>query len=201
MRVRTCFTLVLLLAAGLMPAAAHADWILTPYGGIVFGGDLSIEDGDGDADDFDLDTRHGVYGVSFGYMSDSALGFEVDFGYSPDFFGGDDSIVPDNNLATLMGNLVLNAPIGESGRIYLSGGGGLLRTSVNDTDDFFDVDRNDFGVNAGVGIVVPVGERFGVRADLRYFRNIGDPEPDDEFDLDFGSFDFWRGTAGLSITF
>jgi opacity protein-like surface antigen len=201
MRVRIGFTLVLLLAAGLMPTAAHADWILTPYGGIVFGGDLSIDDGDGDADDFDLDTRHGVYGVSFGYMGDSALGFEVDFGYSPDFFGGDDSIVPDNNLATLMGNLVLNAPIGESGRIYLSGGGGLLRTSVNDTDDFFDVNRNDFGVNAGAGIVVPVGERFGVRADLRYFRNIGDPEPDDEFDLDFGTFDFWRGTAGLSITF
>lgn len=201
MRVRTSFTLVLLLTAGLVPATAHADWILTPYGGIVFGGDLSIDDGDGDADDFDLDTRHGVYGLSFGYMGDSALGFEVDFGYSPDFFGGDDSIVPDNNLATLMGNLVLNAPIGGSGRIYLSGGGGLLRTRVNDTDDFFDVDRNDFGVNAGVGIVVPVGERFGVRADVRYFRNIGDPEPDDEFDLDFGSFDFWRGTAGLAITF
>ena len=55
---------------------------------------------------------------------------------------------PDNNLATLMGNLVLNAPIGESGRIYLSVGGGLSASRVNDTNDFFDVDRNDFGVNA-----------------------------------------------------
>jgi hypothetical protein len=201
MRVRIGFTLGLLFAASLMPAAARADWILTPYGGIVFGGDLSVSDGDGGADDLDLKTRHGVYGLSFGYMGDSALGFEVDFGYSPDFFGGDDSIVPDNNLATLMGNLVLNAPIAETGRIYLSAGGGLLRSRVNDTDEFFEVDRNDFGVNAGVGVVVPLGERFGVRADLRYFRNVGDPEPDDEFDLDFGSFDFWRGTAGLSIIF
>ena len=193
MRVRTALTLGVFLAAGL-GAPAQADWILTPYGGVVFGGDLS----DGDNGD---SQRHGVYGLGLGYMSDSALGFEFDLGYSPDFFGGDDTIVPENNLVTLMGNLVLNAPIGASGRVYLSGGGGLLRTRVDDTNDFFDVDRNDFGVNAGVGIVVPLGERFGLRGDVRYFRNIGDPEPDDEFDLDFGSFDFWRGTAGLSIIF
>jgi hypothetical protein len=197
MRVRITFTLCALLAAGLAAPAAHADWILTPYGGIVFGGDLDPEGGD----DLDLDTRHGVYGLGLGYMSDSALGFEVDFAYSPDFFGGDDSIVPDNNLATLMGNLVLNAPVGESGRLYLSGGGGLMRSRVDDTEDFFDVSRNDFGVNAGVGFVLPLGEQFGLRGDFRYFRNIGDPEPDDEFDLDFGSFDFWRATAGLSIIF
>ena len=72
---------------------------------------------------------------------------------------------------------------------------------MNDTNDFFDVDRNDFGVNAGAGIVIPLGERFGLRGDIRYFRNIGEDELDDEFDLDFGSFDFWRGTAGLSIIF
>ena len=199
MRVRTVLTLGVLLAAGLT-APAQADWILTPYGGLVFGGDLS----NGDDLDDDIDggsQRHGVYGLGLGYMSDSALGFEIDLGYSPDFFGGEETILPENNLATLMGNLVLNAPIGESGRVYLSGGGGLLRTRVNDTNDFFDVDRNDFGVNAGVGIVFPLGERLGLRGDIRYFRNIGDPEPDDEFDLDFGSFDFWRGTAGLSIIF
>lgn len=197
MRVRTTFTLGALLAACFMAPAAEADWILTPYGGIVFGGDLGIEGND----DLDLDQRHGVYGLGLGYMSDSALGFEVDFGYSPDFFGGDDSIVPDNNLTTLMGNLVLNAPLGQSGRVYVSAGGGLMKSRVNDTDDFFDVSRNDFGVNAGAGLIFPLGDRFGLRGDVRYFRNIGDPEPDDEFDLDFGTFDFWRATAGLSINF
>lgn len=197
MRVRTTLTVGALMAACFMAPSAQADWILTPYAGIVFGGDLGIEGND----DLDLDQRHGVYGLGLGYMSDSALGFEVDLGYSPDFFGGDDSIVPDNNLTTLMGNLVLNAPLGSSGRVYVSAGGGLMKSSVNDAGDLFDVSRNDFGVNAGVGLIVPLGESFGVRGDVRYFRNIGDPEPDDEFDLDFGSFDFWRATAGLSITF
>lgn len=197
MRVRTTLTVGVLMAACFMAPSAQADWILTPYAGIVFGGDLGIEGND----NLDLDQRHGVYGLGLGYMGDSALGFEVDFGYSPDFFGGDDSIVPDNNLTTLMGNLVLNAPVGSSGRVYLSAGGGLMKSRVNDTDDFFDVSRNDFGVDAGVGFIFPLGESLGVRGDVRYFRNIGDPEPDDEFDLDFGSFDFWRATAGLSINF
>ena len=197
MRVRTTLTVGALMAACFMAPSAQADWILTPYAGIVFGGDLGIEGND----NLDLDQRHGVYGLGLGYMSDSALGFEFDFGYSPDFFGGDDSIVPDNNLTTLMANLVLNAPLGSNGRVYVSAGGGLMKASVNDTEDFFDVSRNDFGVDAGVGLIFPLGESFGVRGDVRYFRNIGDPEPDDEFDLDFGSFDFWRATAGLSITF
>ena len=127
MRVRTALSLSVFLATGL-GAPAQADWILTPYGGLVFGGDLSIDDDDIDGDDDDDDSQsHGVYGLSLGYMSDSALGFEVDLGYSPDFFGDENTIVPENNVVTLMGNLVLNAPIGGSGRVYLSGGGGLLR--------------------------------------------------------------------------
>src|SRR6185436_11673568 len=195
---RTVMTLGMSLAL-LSGAPAHADWILTPYAGLVFGGDLSdrpdIGDGEGGGQE------HGVYGLAFGYMSDSVLGFEIDAAYSPDFFGGSGTIVPDNNLGSLMGNLVLNAPLGGSGRVYLSFGGGLIRSRVNDTNDFFDVGRNDFGVDAGAGVVVPLWSTFGLRGDIRYFRNIGDPEPDNEFDLDFGSFDFWRGTAGLSISF
>ena len=199
MRLRIGVTLGVLLAALVAAPAVQADTILTGYGGIVFGGDLEVIDGD--EDDFDFDGRHGVYGVSLGFMSDSALGFEVDFAYSPDFFGGEGTVQPENNLSTLMGNLVLNAPVGVSGRVYLSAGGGLMRSRVNDANEFFEVDRNDFGVNAGVGAVIPLGEQFGLRGDVRYFRNIGDPEADGEFDLDFGSFDFWRATAGLSIIF
>jgi outer membrane protein with beta-barrel domain len=197
MRVRTTLTVAALTAACFMAPSAQADWILTPYAGIVFGGDLGIEDND----NLDLKQGHSVYGLGLGYMGDSALGFEFDFGYSPDFFGTEESIVPENNLTTLMGNLVLNAPLGSSGRVYVSAGGGLMKSSVNDAGDLFDVSRNDFGVDAGAGLILPLGERFGVRGDVRYFRNIGDPEPDDEFDLDFGSFDFWRATAGLSINF
>lgn len=175
-----------LLLAGGAVRDASAQVYLTPFAGMTFGDDAP-------ASKFNV-------GAGLTFMGNVA-GFEIDFGYSPDFFGDENTIVPENNVVTLMGNLVLNAPIGGSGRVYLSGGGGLLRSQVDDTNDFFDVDRNDFGVNAGAGIVVPLGERFGLRGDIRYFRNIGDDEPDNEFDLDFGSFDFWRGTAGLSIIF
>ena len=196
MRVKNSVTLAALLAGLLLAPSAQADWMFTPFGGLVFGGDLSTE-----AREVTGDDKHGVYGASLSYMSDALLGFEVDFGYSPDFFGGDDSLVPDNNLTTAMANLVLSGRMGDTSRIYASGGAGLLKARVDDTDDFFDVDRNDFGANVGAGIVAGLGERVGIRADIRYFRNLGDPEPDDEFDIDFGSFDFWRGTVGLSITF
>src|SRR5688572_28861992 len=63
MRVRMTFTLCVLLAAGLATPAARADTIITGYGGIVFGGDLDVVDGD-DADIFDFDGRHGVYGLN-----------------------------------------------------------------------------------------------------------------------------------------
>ena len=36
---------------------------------------------------------------------------------------------------------------------------------------------------------------------MRYFRNLTDPEPDNEFDVDLGSFSFWRATGGLVIRF
>ena len=195
MRVRTTFTLGALLAACFVAPAAQAEWILTPYGGIVFGGDLGIEGND----NLDLNRGKRVYGVGLGYMGNSALGFEVDLGYSPDFFGGDASIVPDNNLTTLMSNLVLNAPIGQSGRVYVSAGGGLMKSRVNDTDDLFDVSRNDFGVNAGVGAILPLGERFGLRGDVRYFRSLQDHEREGPFDVGLSDFRFWRGTVGLSF--
>jgi len=45
------------------------------------------------------------------------------------------------------------------------------------------------------------GKNLGIRGDVRYFRNLGDPEPDNEFDIDFGDFSFWRGTAGIVLKF
>ena len=175
---------------------ASADKYLTGYGGIVFGGDLAS----GEADDLDIENRHAVYGAAIGFIG-SPLGLELEFGYSPDFFGGDRSGLPENNLTTLMANLVLSGRVGENSRLYASAGGGLLKSRVDDADDFFDVDRNDFGANVGVGLLAAVGENLALRGDVRYFRNLGDEEPDADLDIDFGSFDFWRATAGLALRF
>lgn len=180
-----------LILVGALAAAgasqASAETILTPFGGAVFGGDAQ--------------KSHGVYGGSLMFTPPTGLGFEIDFGYAPDFFEDNLGLVPESNLTTLMGNLTFSGAMGEKSRIYVSAGGGLLKSSVDDADDFFDVSRNDFGVNAGGGIIVGISDKVGLRGDIRYFRNIGDDEPDNEFDIDFGSFRYWRGTGGIAFTF
>jgi hypothetical protein len=185
MRKAALFVVGALAIAG--ASQASAETILTPYAGAVFSGDTP--------------KSHLVYGGSLAFTARTGLGFEVDFGLAPDFFDSDDFEVPDSNLTTLMGNIMFSGAVGGNSRIYGSAGGGLMKSSVNDADDFFDVSRNDFGVNAGAGIIVGVSDKIGIRGDIRYFRNIGDEEPDNEFDIDFGSFSYWRGTAGLAFTF
>ena len=196
MRIQRAAAAVLTSVLALAAAPAWADNYLTGFGGIVFGGDLAS----GPANDFDLGNRHGVYGGAIGAIG-SPLGIEVEFSYSPDFFGSNRALVPENNLVTLMGNLVLSGRMGERSRVYASAGGGLMKASVEDAEDFFDVGGNDFGANAGVGVLAAVGDNLALRGDVRYFRNLGDENADNELEIDFGSFDFWRATAGLSLRF
>ena len=53
------------------------------------------------------------FGASLGWMGAGIVGFEVDFGYSPNFFqntaGPGDFEFGDSNLTTLMGNLMIGA--------------------------------------------------------------------------------------------
>jgi opacity protein-like surface antigen len=174
------------------PAPARADWLLTPFAGTTFGGDS--------------DTQKFTYGGSLAFMGANAVGFEMDFGYTPTFFEPGDTIelIDDSNVTSLMANLVIGAPIGGSGpqvRPYVVGGLGLLRTSVTSPDQFFDVSNNDFGFDVGGGIYVFFNDHVGIRGDARYFRSLRDPEPDNEFDIAVGNFDFWRATGGVTFRF
>src|SRR5262245_41635667 len=182
--------LTFLLAAVVLAGAASsasAETILTPYAGTVFGSDVTDE--------------HGVYGGSL-LFTGNVFGFEVDFGYSPDFFDTSRVDLPDNNVSTLMGNFVFSGRVGgHNSRIYGSAGGGVIQQKIDVGDDFFDIDRNDFGVNVGGGVILGLSDHVGIRGDVRYFRSIGDDEPDNEFDIDFGNFSFWRATGGLAFTF
>lgn len=172
---------------------ANADWLLTPFAGTTFGGDS--------------DKEKFTYGGSLAYMGANVVGFEMDFGYTPTFFEPDNDtidFIDDSNVTTLMANLVIGAPIGGSGaqvRPYVVGGLGLLRTSVTSTDEFFDVSNNDFGFDLGGGIYVFFNDHVGIRGDARYFRSLRDPEPDNEFDIAVGNFDFWRATGGVTFRF
>jgi opacity protein-like surface antigen len=184
-------------AALAIPAQARADWVFTPYIGVNLarGGDV-----------FDVDSGKNSlnFGGSLGFMGAGVFGFEVDFGYSPDFFETSDSNAFDGNVTSLMGNIIIGIPIGgQTGggvRPYVSGGVGLLKSKLDDVDDFFDVDQNSFGINAGGGVMVFFTDNVGIRGDMRYFRSLKDNDEDD-VDLSLGSFDFWRASAGVTFRF
>jgi hypothetical protein len=188
------------LALALAPASARADWLLTPNIGAGFGfGDNSTSAGGGE---------HLTYGVSIGWMGAGVFGWEADLAYTPEFFEGDDDDADilntgDSNVTSVMGNVLVGIPVGgQTGpgvRPYLAAGAGLLKSRVEDADELFEVDNNDFGINVGGGVMGFVTDNIGFRGDLRYFRGFGEDEGNDQVDFDFEDFDFWRGTVGVTF--
>jgi opacity protein-like surface antigen len=178
----------------LTPGIARADWLFTPYAGMTFGKDAK-------------NLEHFNWGASAGWMGAGIVGFEVDFNHTPKFFEPKDASDTDvlfgsNNVTTLMGNVILGAPIGgQSGpgiRPYVSAGLGLLKTNVPGTSDFLEVSRNDFGFNLGFGAHVFASDHVGFRGDVRYVRSLQNEEGQFD-DFKVGNFDFWRWTVGVTF--
>jgi outer membrane protein W len=180
--------LVLVLA----PATAKADWLFTPNFGASFGGNAS-------------GNEHLSYGATIGWMGKGIFGFEADLAYTPQFFesSSDLNFIDSSNAVTWMANAVVGIPIGgQRGggfRPYVSGGLGVLQTNVDDANSLFTVNNDEFGVNLGVGAYGFATDHIGFRGDIRYFRALTDPSNDNEFDISFGNFDFWRGTFGVAF--
>jgi len=165
---------------------ARADWLLTPYLGVTFGGDTPKQQVN--------------YGLSAAFLGNGILGLELDAAVTPNFFEADD--VEDSNVSTFMANLMVAAPSSTPGiRPYASGGVGIIRSKATSVGNFFDLSENSFGVNVGAGVIGQFTDRVGLRGDLRYFRSIQDSEGGDDIDIDFGGFNFWRGTLGVTFRF
>jgi opacity protein-like surface antigen len=184
----------------LAPARASADWLFTPFIGGTFGGSADVTDVFGDfEEEFN---RKLTYGLSLAYLGGGIAGFEIDFGYSPNFFGadGDEEIdfIGDGNVTTLMANVIFSAPTGGV-RPYASFGGGLIKSRLDEFDeDFFN--ENNLGFNAGAGVMGFFTDNVGLRGDIRYFRSVN-RDDEDLVDLSLGSFKFWRGTVGVTLRF
>jgi opacity protein-like surface antigen len=194
-----------------VPAKASADWLFTPFVGLNWGSSVNFNDSIGDfEDEFE---KRATFGASLAWMGAGIAGFEIDFGYTPNFFqnteGEGDFDFGDTNLTTLMANLTLGAPIGgQSGmgiRPYASGGIGIIRANLGDAEDFFDIDaRTDLGFNVGAGVAGFFTDNVGLRGDVRYFRSLVDDDTDDDLDIDdlrVGSLRFWRGSLGVTFRF
>lgn len=204
MSLRKCImaTCLVMLTSTAAPSKASADWLFTPFLGSTYGGSANVGGPDeAFKDEFE---RKLNYGASLAWLGGGLMGFEVDFGYSPNFFGvsDDDSginFVGDGNVTTLMGNLVVSAPLGGV-RPYASGGVGIIASRVDNADNFFDkASSQNLGLDAGAGVMFLAGN-VGLRGDIRYFRSMTDDDPDG-IDLNLGNFRFWRGTVGVTFKF
>jgi hypothetical protein len=172
----------------LLPAGARADGILGGFIGTNFGGKT--------------ETSTPVYGGVLGGVG-TGLGFEVDFGYAPDFFDTEEVSGTRLSITTVMANLVVGGGRDRGVAPFVSGGVGLIRTNIDDPGELIEnLSTNDFGMNVGGGLNLMFGT-VGIRGDVRYFRNLESNDEDDGFlDLDLvdlGDFDFWRGTVGIVI--
>ena len=185
------------------PTTASAEWILSPFIGASFNRSADVPAAD--REDFDrlIDGSKMTYGGTVTWLGAGVLGFEVDFGYSPEFFEADDDdldFVDGSNYSSLMANVVLSSPQGAF-RPYGTAGVGIINTRIDDVDDFLDVDRKGLGLNAGGGVMAFFTDNVGIRGDVRYFRQMSESNDDDEIDFDLNALSFWRGTVGVSFRF
>ncbi|HTL44977.1 MAG TPA: outer membrane beta-barrel protein [Vicinamibacterales bacterium] len=193
------------------PATASADWVITPFVGWNFGGSADVNNGvTGTA--FSNQFEHKIdYGVSVAQMGAGIIGWEADFGYSPNFFETGTAsnnafdFTNDSNVTTLTGNVIVGAPLGGHGgsiRPYAVGGVGLIRTNVQDAAGFFQdvTSKNDFGFDIGAGVMGYFAQNVGIRGDVRYFRSFNGSS-DNVTGLGLSNFHFWRGSVGVSFKF
>jgi hypothetical protein len=128
------------------PAAASADWFITPFLGIKFASSTSIVDLEQGASNPKM-----TLGVSATILSDRILGFEGELGYSPRFFerSGTSNLIARSNVTTLFGNVLFAVPRAitrDSLRPYALVGLGLIHVGIDDSLGILPVDTNLAGM-------------------------------------------------------
>lgn len=172
------------MAVALVPQPARADGFLVPFVGANTGGDP----GNG---------SQTTYGAALGVMGGGVFGIELDVAVAPDFLAGG-SAVSSSRVTTVMGNLIVGAPIGPI-RPYVSGGVGLIKQRVGGPSDLLRFSNEDFGTDIGGGMMAFFSRNVGLRADVRVFRDLNDRGT--AGDLDLSSFNFWRWSLGVAFRF
>jgi hypothetical protein len=190
---RVIKTLILTAATALVlaPVPARADGFVMPWLGKAFGS--SFENG------------QTSFGVTAGGMNAGIVGLELDFGYSPSFFGTK-SDFGNNTVINVMGNIILAAPIGGSTgkgiRPYVTAGAGLLRTQIDGgTLTSVSASNNMLGWNGGAGVMGYFAQHIGLGADVRYVRGFKDLNTGiTRIDLDgSGQLHYWRAAVGVVL--
>lgn len=178
MRSRAAVALLVVLAS---PRAASADFFVTPFIGMKFGGSTSIVDLERASD-----KRKLVLGIGARQVDDGILGYEVEFGNIAGFFGNEEfaAIEPlvksGSYVNDLTGSIVLSLPPGVTGgglRPYAVVGGGLIHAASEDYLEVLLVRRTVPAINLGVGAVGMFTNNVGVRFDVRHLRSLSSDAP------------------------
>jgi len=187
-RVIKTLMLTAAVAVVLAPMPARADGFFVPWVGSGFGSNIK--------------NGQTTVGVSAGSMGAGIVGGEADFGWSPSFFGSQ-SDFGNNTVMNLMGNLILGVPVGgQHGmgiRPYAVGGIGVIRTQIDGgTVAKVSSSDNQFGWDAGAGVMGYFANHIGIRGDLRYLRathalNTGVSA----VDLNGNTLHYWRASIGV----
>ena len=80
------------------------------------------------------------------------------------------------------------------------GGIGIMHEVVTTSVAANKISNNDLGLSLGAGVMT-FTSRFGVRGDVRYFRDLIDTQSGNTTNIDFGAFHFWRASIGVILTF
>jgi opacity protein-like surface antigen len=185
------FTASVTLAVAAIPAPAHAEGYVTPWVGNNWGSNVS--------------SGRAAFGFNAGSMSDGILGGEVNFGYSPSFFGTQNDF-GHNTVIDFMGNIIIGVPMGgrrvAAVKPFFTGGIGLLRTQIDGgTLARVSSSNNQLGWNAGGGVMGYLNEHVGLRGDIRYLRGFENLATGNTLiDLDGNNqLRFWRLSGGVVL--
>jgi hypothetical protein len=173
-------------SAVLIPASVRGETLVTPWLGVNTGSSTSASVG---------------VGAGVEHTFGGAIGVELEFGYSPDYFGNG----LNSSVVTTMGNVVVGIPLDGARRAgirpYVTGGLGLVHSRLDVVRSGVSLEQNDAGVNFGGGVSVFFGSHLGVRADLRHIRSLGDATvvTGPFGPIDFGGVHYWRTSFAVVV--
>lgn len=165
------------------------------------------------------------FAAAAGWLWHGVIGGEFQANFTPDFQLNPDIapvfLAKEPSINSYMLNVIGAAPLMAGGQFqpYVSGGAGwfTMHGTPTEGDSNIDLDATETGWNAGAGVMGFLGQ-LGVRADLRYFRVMGnefqgvdsgilraghgtvvdDQEQAINANL-LGGLSFWRGNVGVAL--
>lgn len=188
-----------------LPAAAAAEWHVTPMIGVTFAGKTTLFD-----PQLAAGKQHGGAGGAVTLLGAGVLGAETVLVFTPGFFETDRTPlgtdtgrveIESSRIVGVMGNAVLTTPrrlTEYTLRPFLSGGIGLLQATQTQviTDALPLINPGLAGFNIGGGAVGFLTKRTGVRFDLRYYRSFHGSDP---LDASTGSVRLHFMTASVGV--